>query len=114
MTTHAHRLKDIVGYRVVELDRLASGRVIVEFFDGDYYAQALDVQRQIVSDKRRGNAIIDRRYSCECWSTARNPDETGIDEDVEKCLYCGGPNDHGIDCRPASEGGTMPDVEVVR
>lgn len=75
---HTHRLKDIAGYRVVELDRLASARVIVEFFDGDYYAQAVDVQRQIVSDAKRGNAIIDRRYSCGCWSLSRNPGETDI------------------------------------
>ncbi len=80
--THTHRLRDIVGYRVVEVDRLASGRVIVEFFDGNYYANAVDVQRQIVSDAKRGNAIVDRRYSCGCWSTARNPDETGIDGEV--------------------------------
>ncbi len=77
---HGHKIKDIVGYRVVELDRLASGRTIVEFFDGNYYAQALDVQRQIVSDAKRGNAVVDRRYSCGCWSVARNPDEVEIVE----------------------------------
>ena len=24
------------------------------------------------------------------------------------CPYCGGPNDHGRDCLPASQGGTQP------
>ncbi len=72
---HHHRLNSIAGYRVVELDRLSSARVIVEFFDGSYYAQAVDVRRQIASDTKRGNAIVDRHYSCGCWSTARNPGE---------------------------------------
>ena len=80
MSSHTH-LNDIVGYRVVETRTDAgNGSIIVEFFDGSYYSNAIDVARQIASDTRRGFAIVDRRYACGCWSVARNPGETSIPE----------------------------------
>mgnify|MGYP000612764000 CR=1 FL=1 len=80
MSGHSHRNADIVGYRVVETrtDAGNHGSTIVEFFDGWYYSNAIDVARQIASDTRRGFAIVDRHYECGCWSVTRNPGETSI------------------------------------
>lgn len=30
---------------------------------------------------------------------------------VQVCQFCGGPDDHGRDCLPASQGGTQKDVD---
>jgi len=80
MSEHRHRIRDIVGYRVVEIRSatpLASnhGTIIVEFFDGRFYPNAIDVAHQISADSKRGFAIVDRHYSCGCWSIVRNPGE---------------------------------------
>jgi hypothetical protein len=43
---------------------------------------------------------------------ARNLLDTTVRE-ARPCPYCGGPDDHGIDCLPASRGGTQPDVRRI-
>jgi len=80
MSSHSHLNADIVGYRVVETrtDVGNQGKVIVEFFDGRFYQNAIDVAIQISADSTRGSATVDRRYTCGCWSVARNPGETSI------------------------------------
>lgn len=44
------------------------------------------------------------------YGSDRRP-EPEVDNSDAPCFYCGGPPDHGIDCLPESEGGTMPEVE---
>lgn len=66
-------------------------------------------------DKAALDRYITGNWGEDQFKEISDEDEIGFPDDipedgVDVCPYCWGPDDHGIDCRPASEGGTMPDV----